>query len=89
VSLYLQSPRGREAIARIRQTSAGQYNVNSENLRKIVFPLVKPRAQAVLVEKALAVQRMAKLTGDELKDTAIEAEFLHKSILREAFAGNL
>jgi type I restriction enzyme, S subunit len=87
LSFFLQSPQGRDAIARIRQTSAGQYNVNSENLRNIVFPLVKPAAQAALVEKALAVQRIADSIGGELDRTETETDILRESILREAFAG--
>ena len=89
VSFFLQSPGGREAIARIRQTSAGQYNVNSENLRNIVFPLAKLPAQAALVEKAFAVQRIADSISDELVATGHDAAALRESILREAFAGNL
>jgi type I restriction enzyme S subunit len=89
VSFFLQSPGGREAIARIRQTSAGQYNVNSENLRNIVFPLAKLPAQAALVEKAFAVQRVADSISDELVATGRDTAVLRESILREAFAGNL
>jgi type I restriction enzyme, S subunit len=89
VSLFLQSPQGRDAIAQIRQTSAGQYNVNSENLRNVLFPLVKPKVQAAVIEKALAVQTIAESIGEELKQTALESNALRQSILREAFAGNL
>ncbi len=89
VSFFLRSPQGRNAIAQIRQTSAGQYNVNSENLRNIIFPLVNLKAQAVVIEKALNVQRIADSMGDELKAAELEAGLLRESILREAFEGNM
>lgn len=87
-SFFLQSPQGRDAIARIRQTSAGQYNVNSENLRNILMPLPKKEDQAALVDRATAVQRLANAVGKELATTRAETA-LRESILRDAFARNL
>ena len=89
VSYFLRSPQGREHIARIRQTSAGQFNVNSENLRSIPIPLPTLSEQAVLVETAREVERTANLTQIELSGLERECAALRQAILREAFAGNL
>lgn len=89
LSFFLQSPQGRDEIGKIRQTSAGQFNVNSENLRKIPFPLPSLARQDALVKTATEVQAGAAAIRAEVVETDEECLALQEAILREAFAGNL
>ena len=89
LSFFLMSTMGRDAIARIRQTSAGQYNVNSGNLRRIELPLpplpIQKKVAKRLIEQrdvtmAIAGQQIANANGSDL---------LTNAVLRRAFAGEL
>lgn len=89
VSLYLQSPQGREAISKIRQTSAGQFNINSENLRAVTLPLPLLVEQDQVIGLALRTQEAAKEIGSENISNTSDLSHLRTAILREAFAGRL
>lgn len=89
VSLYLQSPQGREAISKIRQTSAGQFNINSENLRAITLPVPSLVEQDQVIGLSLRTQEAAKEIGSENSSTTSDLSHLRTAILREAFAGRL
>lgn len=89
VSLFLQSPQGREAISKIRQTSAGQYNINSENLRAITLPVPSLLEQDQVIGLALRTQEAAKEIGSINASNISDLSHLRAAILREAFAGRL
>jgi type I restriction enzyme S subunit len=89
LTCFLSSTAGRDAIAKIRRTSAGQYNINSENIRSIEFPLPPTQAQVEIIEQmdgiAGSIERIACEGTERLK----EAAFLRESILLKAFEGEL
>lgn len=89
LSFFLTSAIGRDAIARIRRTSAGQYNVNSENLRGIELPLPPLPIQKKVAER-LARQRDAVkvITGNQMASSE-GSNLLTNAVLRKAFAWEL
>lgn len=89
LSFYLASTTGRDAISRIRRTSAGQFNINSENIRSIRFPLPPLDEQARLVESMTAISLTVRRLQAELDDHSVSAPVLRNSILEKAFAGEL
>jgi type I restriction enzyme S subunit len=89
LSFYLASTTGRDAIARIRRTSAGQFNINSENLRSIRFPLPSLEEQARLVESMTSISLTVRRLRGELVDNSVSPARLRDSILERAFAGEL
>ena len=86
---FLASTMGRDAIARIRRTSAGQYNVNSENLRGIELPLpplpIQKKVTERLIEQRDAVTAMA---GNQIANSD-DSDLLANAVLRKAFSGEL
>jgi type I restriction enzyme S subunit len=89
VSYFLSSTRGRDQIARLRRTSAGQYNINSESLRSILVPLPPVDVQDAMIEGMdridLSVRDLqARLAIERSRETLLPA-----AILRRAFAGEL
>ena len=89
LAFFLTSTMGRDAIAGIRRTSAGQYNVNSENLREIKVPLPPLSIQKETTER-LTEQRAVVRTIEECQTIrAAEADPLMSAVLRKAFAGDL
>ena len=89
LAFFLTSATGRDAIAAIRRTSAGQYNVNSGNLREIKVPLPPLSIQKETTER-LTEQRAVVRTIEECQTVrAAEADPLMSAVLRKAFAGDL
>lgn len=89
LSCYLASTLGRDAISSIRRTSAGQFNINAENIGRITFPLPPLDEQLTLASHMEAVSRAVGRMLRE-KHTDLEStEHLTESILRKAFAGDL
>ena len=89
LAFFLTSTMGRDAIAGIRRTSAGQYNVNSENLREIKVPLPPLSIQKETTER-LTEQRAVVRTIEECQTVrAAEADPLMSAVLQKAFAGDL
>jgi type I restriction enzyme, S subunit len=89
LSFFLTSSQGRSEIAKIRRTAAGQYNINSENLKAIVFPLPSLKRQNALVEKMELQKEVCKQLSDEQFQLADEVSHLTQAILSKAFAGEL
>jgi type I restriction enzyme S subunit len=89
LKFFLNSTHGRDEIDRRRRTSAGQFNVNSENLRSITFPCPPKETQLAVIEQ-LAEQesRLVQLQAEIASAQAIESG-LREAILRKAFAGEL
>jgi type I restriction enzyme S subunit len=89
LAFFLNSTKGREELGKRRRTSAGQFNINSENLRTIPVPIPSIDEQArILAQLEEREQFAVKLTGT-LQEARNEEQFLRESILRKAFAGEL
>ncbi|MYH31245.1 MAG: hypothetical protein F4137_20940 [Acidobacteria bacterium] len=86
---FLTSTMGRDAIAAIRRTSAGQFNINVQNLRGIRLPLpplaIQERVAARLVEQRDVAAAIAAIQATHAADTNL----LRNAVLRRAFAGDL
>ena len=89
LAFFLTSTMGRDAIAGIRRTSAGQYNVNSENLRGIVVPLPPLSIQKETTERLIEERAVVRAIVECQSVRAAEIEQLTSSVLRKAFAGEL
>lgn len=89
LAYFLNSTKGREEINERRRTSAGQFNINSENLRSISFPVPPVHEQARLFAMMQERDQLASQVTGELRTTEAERAQLRESILRRAFAGEL
>lgn len=83
VSYFLQSASGRDALANRRRTSAGQYNINSANLRSISLPLPPVAVQLEMVDQMTDQIRIAKQIASES-----EHQYEHMSLLRTVVLQN-
>lgn len=89
LALFLTSTMGRDAISRIRRTSAGQYNVNSENLRRIVLPLPPPSIQRKVTEKLIEQRNVISAIAARHVARSNDTDMLVNAVLSKAFAGEL
>ena len=89
LSLFFTSTLGRDAIAKIRRTSAGQYNVNSENLRGIELPLPPPPVQRKVTEQLIEQRNVIRAIASRHVARSNDADLLMNAVLRKAFAGEL
>lgn len=89
VAFFLESTRGRDSIGSIRKTSAGQFNVNSENLRAIKFPCPSLPAQREMVDRMFAQRQVVNQIREGLSEKDKEVTAMQQAILRKAFAGEL
>jgi type I restriction enzyme S subunit len=89
LSFFLQSTEGRDAIAAIRKTSAGQYNVNSENLLAIRFPCPLLELQLEVIQELHRKRTIVNAILNDTPDSREEAAVIQSAILRKAFSGEL
>jgi type I restriction enzyme S subunit len=89
LAFFLNSTHGRTEIDQRRRTSAGQFNINSENLRSIKVPCPPVEVQDQVVRELADRQAAVVELQQRLADTQSEASHLRESILRKAFAGEL
>ena len=89
LAFFLTSTMGRDAITRIRRTSAGQYNVNSDNLRRIELPLPPLPIQKMVTERLIEQSDVAKAIAGNHIVNSNSSELLTNAVLRMAFAGEL
>jgi type I restriction enzyme S subunit len=87
LAFFLNSTHGRAEIDGRRRTSAGQFNINSENLRNISVPLPPLGVQEEVVRMLSTRQENVIDLQRELSETEGEAGRLRDAILRKAFAG--
>ncbi|MCG8422375.1 MAG: restriction endonuclease subunit S [Proteobacteria bacterium] len=87
VAMFLASAHGRDAIAAIRRTSAGQYNVNSENLRAIQIPAVPIRWQRKIAERLRDQESVTRAIAAQQAARMDEADHLRAAILRRSISG--
>ena len=89
LAFFLASTMGRDAIARIRRTSAGQYNVNSENLRGIGLPLPPLPIQRKVTGRLVEQRDIAKEIARNQMANTDHSDLLANAVLRRAFVGEL
>jgi len=89
LAYFLNSTNGRSEIDSRRRTSAGQFNINSENLRTISFPVPTIAEQERLLEQMEQREVQANQLVSELISARSESEGMREAILRKAFAGEL
>jgi type I restriction enzyme, S subunit len=89
IAFFLSSTKGRDAIASIRRTSAGQYNVNSENLRAIRIPLPTLTEQKHVADRLADQRDVARSIVAEQTARSNEEQQLRAAVIRKAFAGEL
>jgi len=89
LAFYLNSTHGRSELDKRRRTSAGQFNINSENLRNIEVPLPPVDVQDRIIEVLRGRQAQVNQLQSELRDAQETESHLRESILRKAFAGEL
>lgn len=89
LAYFLNSTNGRSELDSRRRTSAGQFNINSENLRSIPLPVppiaVQQRLIAQLEQREMQVNQLVS----ELTSASTESAGLREAVLRKAFAGEL
>jgi type I restriction enzyme S subunit len=89
LSYFLNSSLGRIELNKRRRTSAGQFNINSENLRSIPVPVPPVDIQDQIIRR-LNQKRDALLElRFDIKKSNSDSTALRESILRKAFAGEL
>ncbi|HNR13875.1 MAG TPA: restriction endonuclease subunit S [Thermodesulfobacteriota bacterium] len=89
LAFFLNSTCGRAELDKRRRTSAGQFNINSENLCNIAIPFPPVEVQDRTVEILLTHQGRVTQLQKELQDARKIESHLRDSILRKAFAGEL
>lgn len=89
LAFFLSSTLGRDAIEKIKRTSAGQYNINSENLRAIELPLPPLTEQQRIAQRLRDQQVVARTIANDQLSRVDEASLLRNAVLRKAFAGEL
>ena len=89
LDLFLTSTMGRDAIAKIRRTSAGQYNVNSGNLRGVELPLPPLSIQRKVTKQLIEQRNVIENITSRHAARSDDANMLMSAVLRKAFAGEL
>lgn len=89
LAYFLNSTNGRAEIDSRRRTSAGQFNINSENLRSISFPAPAIEEQQRLLSMLEEREAQAQSLVAELHAADSESRCMREAILRKAFAGEL
>lgn len=89
LAYFLNSTNGRSELDSRRRTSAGQFNINSENLRSIPLPVPQIAVQQRLLVQLEQREVQANQLVSELTSASSESERLRKAILHKAFAGDL
>jgi type I restriction enzyme S subunit len=89
LAYFLNSTNGRSELDSRRRTSAGQFNINSENLRSIPLPVPSIQVQLGLLAQLQQRELQANQLASELVSVNTESDGLREAILRKAFAGEL
>jgi type I restriction enzyme S subunit len=89
VGFFLSSTHGRVALDQRRRTSAGQFNINSTNLKSIELPLPPIELQRELVDQLAERQSLIRQMQEEMEQSQRRAANLRDAVLRKAFAGEL
>lgn len=89
LSFFLNSTQGRTELDKRRRTSAGQFNINSENLRSIEVPVPPLDVQNEVINKLQGQQNLVIGMQESLTSVTADSSYLRESVLRKAFAGEL
>jgi len=89
LAFFLNSTQGRTELNKRRRTSAGQFNINSENLRSIEFPVPPLDIQRQVIEALQERQSQIVQLQQEMLTAQHDESGLRESILRKAFSGEL
>lgn len=89
LAYFLNSTSGRAELDSRRRTSAGQFNINSENLRSIEFPVPAINEQRRLLSILEEREAQARSLVSELQAAHSEGNGVRDAILRKALAGEL
>jgi type I restriction enzyme S subunit len=89
LAYFLNSTNGRSELDSRRRTSAGQFNINSENLRSIPLPVPSIQVQLGLLAQLQQRELQANQLVSELVSVNTQSDGLREAILRKAFAGEL
>ena len=87
LAFFLASSIGRDAILERVRTSAGQFNINSTNLRSILLPCPPLDVQRSVVKQMIRRRRVLNDLLAVHSDMQNEDVTLRRGILRKAFAG--
>ena len=89
LAFFLASALGRDAISERMRTSAGQFNINSTNLRSIPLPCPPLEVQRSVVKQMIDQRRI--INGFMAAHSNIQNEdvTLRQAVLRKAFTGEL
>ena len=87
LAFFLNSTHGRSELDKRRRTSAGQFNINSENLRNIEVPLPPVLIQDKIIESLKDHQTKVTLLQNQLQVAQEQESHIRESILRKAIAG--
>lgn len=89
LSYFLNSSLGRIELNKRRRTSAGQFNINSENLRSIPVPVPSVDIQDQIIRRLNSKRDALLELRFDIKQSNSDSTALRESILRKAFAGEL
>ncbi len=89
LAFFLNSTHGRIELDQRRRTSAGQFNINSTNLRSIEVPVPPLSIQDRVLETLTSYQSSVVALQAEIEFAHAESYHLRDAILRKAFAGEL
>lgn len=89
VNLWWNSPGARDALTAMAATSAGQYNISLNKLRRLRLPLPpRPEAERIIadIERRMS---LAEAVESQVAASLARADQLRQSILKRAFEGKL
>ena len=89
LAFFLNSTQGRAELDKRRRTSAGQFNINSENLRSIELPLPPVEKQREVIVSLKEREAQILRLQSHLSESQAEDSHMRESILRKAFVGEL
>lgn len=89
LAFFLNSTHGRAEIDQRRRTSAGQFNINSANLKSIELPVPPIDVQRRIISGLSDRKNLLSQMEQEVAEARAGSKFLRDAILRKAFAGEL
>ena len=87
LAFFLASAMGRDAISERMRTSAGQFNINSTNLRSIPLPCPPLEVQRSIVKQMIYQRRILNDLMEAHSNIQNEDVTLRQAVLRKAFTG--
>jgi type I restriction enzyme S subunit len=85
LNLFLASPLGRRQLAAFANTSAGNHNLGSRALKRMLIPLPSTEEQAIIIARVAAVERLASA----IRAKVSAGEALKESLLQNLLTGRV